>query len=145
MTVTLVFGSFIAGATSEGGGALAFPVTTLVFEIEPKVARDFSLLIQSVGMMAASFTIFCLRIPVLWPAVLYAGLGGALGVVVDLELISPLLAPLEPNCSSSASGSALPVPCYGSIVTASARYATRLTTLVPARPGSGLSAAGSAE
>ena len=31
------FGSFIAGATTEGGGAVAFPVLTLLFEIPPEV------------------------------------------------------------------------------------------------------------
>ncbi|MCG8606857.1 sulfite exporter TauE/SafE family protein, partial [bacterium] len=91
MSITMVFGSFIAGATSEGGGAVAFPVMTLLFKIKPHIARDFSLLIQSVGMMAAAFTIFCLRVPVEWRAVLYAGLGGAVGVAIGIDLISPLL------------------------------------------------------
>ena len=35
--------------TSEGGGAVAFPVMTLLLKIDPKVARDFSLMVQSVG------------------------------------------------------------------------------------------------
>ena len=35
--------------TSEGGGAVAFPVMTLALEIPPAVARDFSLMIQSCG------------------------------------------------------------------------------------------------
>ena len=93
MSVTMVFGSFIAGATSEGGGAVAFPVMTLLFEIPPPVARDFSLLIQAVGMTAASFTIIALRIPVEWRAVCMAGIGGAFGVVLGLDIISPLLTP----------------------------------------------------
>jgi len=93
MSVTMCFGSFIAGATSEGWGAVAFPVMTLLFKIEPVVARDFSLLIQSVGMMAASFTIYCLKIPVEWRAVLYSGLGGAIGITVGLDVLSPLLPP----------------------------------------------------
>lgn len=38
-------GSFIAGATSEGGGAGAFPVMTLVFGPSPAVARDPSVII----------------------------------------------------------------------------------------------------
>ena len=93
MSITMVFGSFIAGATSEGGGAVAFPVMTLLFGIEPHVARDFSLMIQAVGMMAASFTIYCLKVPVVWRAVLYASIGGAIGIVIGIELISPLLPP----------------------------------------------------
>ena len=38
-----------AGMTSEGGGAVAFPVMTLALGIKPAVARDFSLMIQSCG------------------------------------------------------------------------------------------------
>ena len=89
MSLTMVFGSFIAGATSEGGGAVAFPVMTLVFEIAPPVARDFSLMIQSVGMTAAAITIFTARIPVERRALAWAGLGGALGIVLGLELVAP--------------------------------------------------------
>ena len=55
---------FIAGATSEGGGAVAFPVMTLLFDIAPSTARDFSLMIQAVGMTAAAGTILHTRIPV---------------------------------------------------------------------------------
>ncbi len=93
MTITMVFGSFIAGATSEGGGAVAFPVMTLLFKIDPAVARDFSLMIQAVGMMAAAFTIMCMRIPVVVPAIIFAGLGGAVGITFGLDVVSPLLPP----------------------------------------------------
>ena len=37
------------GMTSEGGGAVAFPVMTLALKVKPTVARDFSLMIQSCG------------------------------------------------------------------------------------------------
>ncbi len=49
MTITMIFGSMVAGATSEGGGAVAFPVMTLALQIKPAVARDFSLMTQSCG------------------------------------------------------------------------------------------------
>lgn len=88
MSLTMAVGSFIAGATSEGGGAVAFPVMTLVFKIAPSVARDFSLMIQTVGMNAAAFAIFTLRIPVEARAILFATLGGAVGVAIGLEHIS---------------------------------------------------------
>ena len=89
MTATMCVGSFIAGATSEGGGAVAFPVMTLLFGIEPSVARDFSLMIQSVGMTAASALIFCFGIKVEWRAILFAGIGGTLGIVLGLSLVAP--------------------------------------------------------
>jgi hypothetical protein len=62
MAITMIFGATIAGknctwiqifellgATSEGGGAVAFPVMTLLLHIDSLVARDFSLMIQSCG------------------------------------------------------------------------------------------------
>ena len=49
MTITMIFGSFIGGATAEGGGAVAFPVMTLVLHLTPSIARDFSFMIQCCG------------------------------------------------------------------------------------------------
>ena len=49
MSITMIFGSMVAGATSEGGGAVAFPVMTLVLKLSPSIARDFSLMCQSFG------------------------------------------------------------------------------------------------
>mmetsp|Transcript_10656 Transcript_10656/g.15897 ORF Transcript_10656/g.15897 Transcript_10656/m.15897 type:complete len:132 (+) Transcript_10656:754-1149(+) len=68
----MVFGSFVAGATSEGGGSVAFPVMTLVLGIAPDIARDFSLMIQSIGMTAAMFGIFYSRIAIDWLAFKFA-------------------------------------------------------------------------
>ena len=52
--VTMIFGSIVAGGTSMGGGAVAFPVFTKVLQVLPHEAKVFSLAIQSVGMGAAS-------------------------------------------------------------------------------------------
>jgi len=93
MSVTMVFGSFIAGATSEGGGAVAFPVMTLLFGIPPSTARDFSLMIQTVGMCAAAVTILYTRIRVERHALVWSSLGGAVGVIVGLRWIAGLLPP----------------------------------------------------
>ena len=93
MSVTMVFGSFVAGATSEGGGAVAFPVMTLLFDIQPNVARDFSLMIQSFGMSAASLLIIVQGIKVEWKAILWSGLGGVIGIALGLTSIAPLVAP----------------------------------------------------
>jgi hypothetical protein len=49
MPVTMVIGAFIGGATSEGGGAVAFPVMTLALALEPRVARDFVYVSQWTG------------------------------------------------------------------------------------------------
>lgn len=91
MSITMLFGSFVAGATSEGGGAVAFPVMTLLFKIAPPIARDFSLMIQSVGMTAATLAILLSRTPIVRSAVVFSGLGGAFGMIVGLEFIAPLI------------------------------------------------------
>jgi uncharacterized protein len=69
----MVVGAFVAGLTPEGGGAVAFPVLSVFFSIDRVLARDFSLMIQSIGMTSASIYILSrqgavLRAykPVLW-------------------------------------------------------------------------------
>ena len=59
--LTMVFGSFVAGATPQGGGAVAFPVFTKGLEIPSEVARSFSLCIQMVGMACTSAAILIRR------------------------------------------------------------------------------------
>jgi uncharacterized protein len=93
MTVTMAFGSFIAGATSEGGGAVAFPVMTLLFKIAPATARDFSLLIQSFGMTAASLVILRKKIPVVKTAIIYSALGAVLGNIIAFKYLTALFSP----------------------------------------------------
>jgi len=93
MSITMAVGSFIAGATSEGGGAVAFPVMTLFFKVPPSTARDFSLMIQTVGMNAAAFAIFFMAVRVEKHALLWSTLGGAVGVVLGMEFVAGHIAP----------------------------------------------------
>lgn len=88
ITLTMVFGSFVAGATSEGGGAVAFPVFTKVLGIPSSEARIFSLMIQSVGMTMAGLFIWVRKIPVLWNVVWTALGAGILGLVVGVFFVS---------------------------------------------------------
>ena len=60
-SLTMVFGSFVAGSTPQGGGAVAFPVFTKGLKIPSEVARTFSLCIQTVGMGCASLAILIRR------------------------------------------------------------------------------------
>jgi len=53
----MVVGAFVAGLTPEGGGAVAFPMLSVFFQIDRILARDFSLMIQSIGMTSASLFI----------------------------------------------------------------------------------------
>ncbi len=83
MAVTMCFGSFVAGSTPAGGGAVAFPVFTKLLEVPTPVARTFSLMIQSVGMTMASLFILSRKIEVSWAAVRWCLPGGILGLLVS--------------------------------------------------------------
>ncbi len=87
VALTMVFGSLIAGATSEGGGAIAFPVFTKLLHIPPHEAKVFSLAIQSVGMVAASLVILYMRIKVAWQVIRWASVGGIIGIFVSLFIL----------------------------------------------------------
>ncbi len=53
----MVAGAFVAGFTPEGGGAVAFPVLNVFLHVDRVLARDFSMMIQSIGMTSASIFI----------------------------------------------------------------------------------------
>jgi uncharacterized protein len=93
VAVTMVFGSLVGGGTSEGGGAIAFPVFTKLLHIPAAIARNFSLAIQTVGMGAASLSILYLRIPIERRALLYAGLPGVIGVALGAYYMAPVFPP----------------------------------------------------
>ncbi len=89
MSVTMIFGSFIAGASSEGGGAIAFPVMTLAYDIMPNTARNFSLAIQSVGMTAAALIILRNKYPIEYKYLVPASIGGGIGIIFGTYFIVP--------------------------------------------------------
>ncbi|MEM9133002.1 MAG: TSUP family transporter [Actinomycetota bacterium] len=82
--LTMVFGSFVAGSTPQGGGAVAFPVFTKVLEVPAPVARSFSLVIQATGMVMASISILLAGRKVDWRALGLGVLGGGTGFVIGL-------------------------------------------------------------
>jgi uncharacterized protein len=93
--LTMIFGSFIAGASSEGGGAVAYPVFTLLLKIPANTAMNFSFACQSVGMTAASLLIIGLKIKVSWKAVVYSSFGGIFGLLLSAFYIAPYLPSAE--------------------------------------------------
>ena len=82
--LTMVFGSFVAGSTPQGGGAVAFPVFTKVLAIPSQVARSFSLVIQATGMVMASISILLAGRRVDWKALGLAVYGGSFGFLAGL-------------------------------------------------------------
>ena len=93
ITLMMAFGSFIAGATTEGGGAVAFPVLTLFFEIPPVMARDFAWMIQTIGMGTAAFSILIYKTPFYKKVIVPISLGGLLGLYPGMKFLAPLVPP----------------------------------------------------
>lgn len=83
IALTMLLGSFVAGSTSVGGGAVAFPVFTKVLHIDSTTALIFSLAIQSIGMTAASLLIFFSKIPVCFKTIRYSIVAGGLGLLLS--------------------------------------------------------------
>lgn len=85
VALTMVPGSLVGGGTSEGGGAVGFPVLTKVLGVNAQDARLFTYAIQSVGMVSASLSILLTGVPVerrvLYVATPVAMVGGALSAI----------------------------------------------------------------
>lgn len=88
VSVTMTLGSFVAGATAEGGAAVAFPVFTKVLHIPAPDARTFGLLIQSVGMTMAGVMIYAQRVKTLPRVIGWVSLGGILGQILGTYLFT---------------------------------------------------------
>ncbi|HTT84983.1 MAG TPA: sulfite exporter TauE/SafE family protein [Rhizomicrobium sp.] len=61
----MVLGAFVAGLTPMGGGSVAFPALSIFLHVDRVLARDFSMMIQSIGMTSASIFILTHRDTVL--------------------------------------------------------------------------------
>lgn len=97
VSVTMLFGSFVAGATAEGGGAIAFPIFTKVLQIEPAVARDFALAIQSIGMTCGSLLIIRSGYSYFPDIAKRVSLGASLGVCIGLAWLVQVVPPPYPK------------------------------------------------
>lgn len=91
ISVAMVFGSLVGGGTSEGGGAVMFPVLTKLLEVPAPTARIFTYAIQSIGMIAASISILGNRVPIERRVVQWGAPGAVVGVVVSSIWVAPLL------------------------------------------------------
>jgi uncharacterized protein len=96
-SVTMVFGSFVAGSTPQGGGAVAFPVFTKLLNVPAELARSFSLFIQTVGMTAASLSIIINRRQVEWRTVAITTGAAAIGFGLVLLLATDPTRPFRPS------------------------------------------------
>lgn len=90
MTLAMIAGSLIAGSTPLGGGVVAFPIAVLVIGFKPSEGRDFTVLIQSVGMNAAAYLIMLKKSELLdFTLVMCFFACGVPGVLMGLALNLP--------------------------------------------------------
>ena len=91
MSMAMVFGSFIAGSTPLGGGVVGFPVSVLALGFDADQGRDFSAMIQAVGMTSASYLIIYLKPQLVDPILVsYSIIFGVVGCVVGFVVpVSP--------------------------------------------------------
>ncbi|EFO85338.1 hypothetical protein CRE_24164 [Caenorhabditis remanei] len=90
MPVTMIFGALVAGMTAEGAGAVAFPVMTLVLHLDPTIARDFSLMGQSIGMMSSLVCVVFMKVKFESMAVIFGILGAIPGFIFGVHYFDPL-------------------------------------------------------
>lgn len=93
ISLTMVGGGFMSGATSEGSGAVTFPIFTKVLKISPDVARHFAWIMQSVGMGMASIVILKSGIPFVPLAVVLPAIAGFFGQITATEFFYPYILP----------------------------------------------------
>lgn len=94
---TMVAGSFVAGSTPQGGGAVAFPVLTKGLEVPAEVARSFSMCIQAIGMGTASLAIWINRRRVAWSSVAIALPAALAGLAIGLFALGDSGEPFWPS------------------------------------------------
>ncbi len=85
-TLTMVFGSFLAGSSPEGGGAVAFPVFTKALGVPGPIARTFGLSIQAVGMTMAVISILVSHRPIHLRAAAVGSVSAVIGFLVAAAL-----------------------------------------------------------
>ncbi|KAL6726691.1 hypothetical protein Aduo_008635 [Ancylostoma duodenale] len=91
MPAIMLLGSTVAGMTSEGGGAVAFPFMTLCLHIDPISARDFSLMIQTFGMGSALFVVLFMKVRIEERSLLFGCLGSIPGMCLGFAYVDDLL------------------------------------------------------
>ena len=92
IAVAMALGSYVAGSTPMGGGTVGFPVLVLLFEQPADYGRQFSFLIQSIGMTSAAIYIMCSRRALAWRVMLWAGMASAVSLTLTHYLLYPHVA-----------------------------------------------------
>lgn len=91
IAAAMLAGSYVAGSTPMGGGTVGFPILVLLFDQPASLGRNFSFLIQSIGMTSASIFILCRKGPIAWRVLLWAMLGSLLFLPAYSLWLTPLV------------------------------------------------------
>lgn len=91
IAIAMALGSYVAGSTPMGGGTIGFPVLVLFFDQPADFGRQFSFLVQSIGMTSASIYILCSRRPVAWGVLPWAAGASAVSLVATHYGLVPLV------------------------------------------------------
>ncbi|SES78270.1 sulfite exporter TauE/SafE family protein [[Clostridium] polysaccharolyticum] len=89
--LTMVFGGFVSGFTICGGGAVSFPIFCKALKLDPMMARDFALGIQSFGMTCATITIIVKKIPIEKTVAIFCTIGSFFGLVLGNIFVVPYI------------------------------------------------------
>ena len=89
IAVAMTLGSYVAGSTPMGGGTIGFPILVLLFGQPAEFGRQFSFLIQSIGMTSASIYILCARRPLAWGVLPWAAGASAVSMIATHYLVFP--------------------------------------------------------
>jgi len=94
ISLTMLFGSYVAGSTPMGGGTVAFPILVLLFDQPASLGRDFSFAVQSVGMTSASLFIWARRQALATSLLRGSLLGSLVGTPIGVLWVAPHLSEL---------------------------------------------------
>jgi len=92
IAAAMVGGSFVGGSSPVAGGTVGFPVLVYVFGRPAILGRNFSLAIQSIGMVSASIYILTRKRRVEWRILRPALVGAAMAMPLGFACVAPYVA-----------------------------------------------------
>lgn len=91
IATAMAVGSYVAGSTPMGGGTVGFPILVLLFDEPVGLGRNFSFLIQSVGMSSATMLILCGRMPLAVRPLIWSMATAALVLPISSRTLVPIM------------------------------------------------------
>lgn len=92
IAIAMAIGSYVAGSTPMGGGTVGFPVLVLLFDQPAEFGRQFSFLIQAIGMTSAAIYLLCTRRSMAYRVLVWAGISSAISLALTHYLLYPIVA-----------------------------------------------------